>query len=176
VKCKVQEVPQRSSLIFYEEADIDGNKQYAEGESLLILAMHKKNGHSVIIPVWGQIDITKNEENKTCSVKKIPKPRYEGTYTLNYGENTTSVTISGHDKASFYAKLKSNASDIACGCSLQTTHLAICYPNNGKGALYIEFNKDGVKLIKNYDDNIYNTKLITSDDGGALVLHTTLKK
>lgn len=177
VKARVESIQQRNSLVFYELADANGNTHYDANEPLLILTAPKENSEPTdITPVWIQVDITKHSENKYCLVSKIPTPRYRGVYSLDNGDNKMSLAISKVKKAGFSVKLETGTTGLFCDCSLETTHLAVCYPSSDKGAFYLDFNADGVKLIKSYDDNVYNTKLVKTEDGGPLVLHTTLKK
>jgi len=177
IKARIEDLKQRNSLVFYELADANGATQYNANEPLLILTAPSENSEPTdITPVWVQVDITKHSNHKHCLVTKVPIPRYRGVYSLEDGDNKMSLAISKMKKAKFSVKLETGNTGLFCDCSLETTHLAVCYPSSDKGAFYLDFNADGVKLIKSYEDNIYNTKLMKTEDGGPLVLHTTLKK
>lgn len=174
VKCRLEEIPQRNSLVFHEMPDASGNTHYEKGKPLLVLTYVE--GTNTVMPVWVQVDITKHRNNKDCLVKKVPVPNYRGTYTLNHDGTKTSLSISKVKKAGFHVKVSSGeTTPVDCDCNLQSTHLAVCYPQSDKGAFYLDFNRAGVKMIQNYDDNIYNPKFVKTDEG-PMVLNSTFKK
>jgi hypothetical protein len=176
VTCDVKEIPKRNSIVLYEAAVVNGNEQYKTTEPLVILAMNNLGGEYNISAVWVQLDLTKNARNKNCVVQKIPNPRYRGLYTFTQEGVKTALTINKIKKTSFQAKVETETSSVDCACQLQAKHLAVCYPNDEKGAFYLDFNEKGVKLIENYDANIYNSDYIRVENRTYLVLNTTLKK
>ncbi|BDS09551.1 hypothetical protein [Aureispira anguillae] len=176
IKCNVKELPQRNSIVFYEAVAMDQEAQYASNQPLIILALNKAGRQVTVNPIWMQLDITKEEQNKTCTIRKVAIPRYKGTYTVNQDATQMALKIAKVKKASFEATINSNnTAKIACACELQARHLAVCYPDHEKGVFYLDFNEEGVKLIRNYDENIYQPKKQT-EDKEYLVLNTTFKK
>ena len=176
ITCDIKEIPQRNSIVLHEAAVVNGNGQYKATEPLVILALNKVGSEYKVSPVWVQLDLTKGARNKDCVVRKISDPHYRGIYTFTQDGVKTALTINKIKKTNFQVKVETETSHVACACELQAKHLAVCYPNDEKGAFYLDFNADGVKLIQNYDANIYNSKYIRAEDRAYLVLNTTLRK
>jgi hypothetical protein len=176
VTCDVTEIPQRNSIVLYEAAAVNGTKQYEKTEPLAVLTMNIIENEYTVSSVWMQLDLTKGAKNKNCAVRKIPNPRYRGLYTFTQDGIKTALTINKIKRTGFQAKVETETSSVDCNCELQARHLAVCYPNDEKGAFYLDFNEDGVKLVDNYDENIYNSEYIRGENRTYLVLNTTLKK
>lgn len=176
ITCDIKEIPQRNSIVLHEAAAVNGNSQYEATKPLVILALNKVGSQYEVSPIWVQLDITKGTTNKECVVRKISDPHYRGIYRLSQEGIKTALTINKIKRTGFEAKVETETSSVDCACELQAKHLAICYPSDEKGVFYLDFNEDGVKMVQNYDANIYNSKYIRAEDRAYLVLNMTLKK
>lgn len=176
LKATVKIIPQRNSIALYELVEEGQAPVYGDGSTVAsrpLLILTQQNNGKVILPVWGLLDITTNERQKSCVVDLIPSPRLRGTYTVEQGGVATNLSLSKATKNSFKVSLTRPDEQLDCACDLQTTHLAICYFNNDKGVFYLDFDRNGVKLVQDYNDNIYQT---TTKEGRNLVSNTIFNK
>lgn len=176
IVCDVKTITQRNSIVLHAASDVNGETTYKKEEPLVILALNKVGSQYLVSFVWVQLDITKGANNKKCIVRKVADPRYRGIYKFNKDGAKTALTITKLKKNNFQATVETESTSVTCACELQAKHLAVCYPNDEKGAFYLDFNEDGVRVVENYDANIYNSGFIRSNDRSYLVLNTTLKK
>ncbi|WMX16491.1 MULTISPECIES: hypothetical protein [unclassified Aureispira] len=174
ITCDIKEIPQRNSIVLHKAADVEGHSEYKTTEPLLILALNKVGNQYIVNPVWVQLDLTKGYANKSCVVRKVSNPRYRGTYTLSEEGVKTALTISKVKRDGFQATVETSENGITCDCRFQAKHLAVCYPNDERGVFYLDFNEYGVKMVQNYDHNIYSSESVKGN--GPLVLNTTLTK
>lgn len=176
ITCDVKEIPQRNSIVLHEAVPVNGSTVYKATEPLVILALNKLGNQYKISTIWVQLDLTKGSKNKDCIIRKISDPHYRGIYTFTQDGIKTALTINKIKKTGFQATVETAKTSIACACELQAKHLAVCYPSDEKGAFYLDFNEDGVKVIQNYDANIYSSEYLRPEDRAYLVLNTTFKK
>jgi hypothetical protein len=175
INCTVKEIPERNSVVFHEAPAADGSYKYKKGEPLFLLIVTRPENPLIVTPVWMQLDITELRTNKDCIVRRVPTPRYKGLYKFDYNGTQTSLAIGRVQKTKFTSTVEKNGGKVDCDCELQARHLAVCYPENGKGAFFLDFNEEGVKVVKSYDQNIYKPGASATEDS-ELVWNTTLKK
>jgi hypothetical protein len=175
INCTVEEIAERNSLVFHEAPAADGSYQYDGEKPLFILIVTKADNPLIVTPVWVQLDITELRTNKDCLVRRIPTPRYKGLYKFDNNGVQTSLAIGRVNKTKFTSTVEKGDGKVDCDCELQARHLAVCYPENGKGAFFLDFNDEGVKVVKSYDKNIYKPGASATEDS-ELVWNTTLKK
>lgn len=176
INCTIEEIPERRSIVFHEAPDANGNYVYEQGEPLLLIIVTKTENPLMATPVWMQLDITEKRTNKDCLVRRIPTPRYKGIYKFEQDGVETALNIGRVDNDNKFESTIARAGEkTSCACELQARHLAVCYPENGKGAFYLDFNNEGVKVVKNYEQNIYEPSKGASEDS-ELVWNATLKK
>ena len=176
INCTVEEIPERRSIVFHEAPDANGDYQYDQGEPLLLIIVTKTENPLMATPVWMQLDITEKRTNKDCLVRRIPTPRYKGIYKFEQDGVETALNIGRvGSNNKFNSTIATTGQELSCECELQARHLAVCYPDNGKGAFYLDFNSEGVKVVKSYEQNIYKPGQGAAEDS-ELVWNTTLKK
>lgn len=176
INCTVEEIPERRSIVFHEAPGADGSYQFEKGEALLLIIVTKTENPLMATPVWMQLDITEKRTNKDCLVRRVPVPRYKGIYKFEQDGVETALNIGRVDgKNKFSSTIAKADQKVACECELQARHLAVCYPEDGKGAFYLDFNNEGVKVVKSYDQNIYQPGDSANEDS-ELVWNATLKK
>lgn len=175
INCTVEEIPERNSLVFHEAPAADGSYQYDNDKPLFLLIVTKPDNPLIVTPVWMQLDITELRTNKDCLVRRIPTPRYKGLYKFDNNGVQTSLAIGRVNKTKFTSKVEKADGQVSCDCELQARHLAVCYPENGKGAFFLDFNDEGVRVVKSYDQNIYKPGASATEDS-ELVWNATLKK
>lgn len=175
IDCTIEEIPERRSIVFHEAPSADGTYQYKKGEPLLLIIVTKTENPLMATPVWMQLDITEKRTNKDCLVRRIPVPNYKGIYKFQQDGVETALNIGRVSKNKFKSKIASANQETHCDCELQARHLAVCYPEDGRGAFYLDFNSEGVKVVKSYDQNIYKPGEGAREDS-ELVWNATLKK
>lgn len=175
INCTVEEIPERKSVVFHEAPAADGSYQYGPDKPLFLLIVTKPENPLIVTPVWMQLDITALRTNKDCIIRRVPTPRYKGIYKFDNNGVQTSLAIGKVNKTKFTSTVEKGNGKVACDCELQARHLAVCYPENGKGAFFLDFNEEGVKVVKSYDQNIYKPGASATEDS-ELVWNATLKK
>lgn len=175
INCTIEEIPERRSIVFHEAPGADGNYQFEKGEPLLLVIVTKTENPLMATPVWMQLDITEKRTNKDCLVRRIPTPNYKGIYKFQQDGVETALNIGRVSKNKFKSSIASADNKTECECELQARHLAVCYPEDGRGAFYLDFNSEGVKVVKSYDQNIYKPGEGAREDS-ELVWNATLKK
>lgn len=175
VNCTIDEIPERNSVVFHEAPAADGSYKYNPNKPLFLLIVTRSEDPLIVTPVWMQMDITTMSTNKNCIIRRVPTPRYRGIYKFDYNGVQTSLAIGRVSKTKFTSIVEKGKGKVACDCELQARHLAVCYPENGKGAFFLDFNEEGVKVVKSYDQNTYKPGASATEDS-ELVWNATLKK
>ncbi len=175
INCTIEEIPERRSIVFHEVPSADGEYKYNKDEPLFLVIVTKTENPLMATPVWMQLDITEKRTNKNCFVRRIPVPNYKGIYKFQQDGVETALNIGRVSKNKFKSSIATADQETKCACELQARHLAVCYPEDGRGAFYLDFNNEGVKVVKSYDQNIYKPGQGANEDS-ELVWNATLKK